>query len=136
MGTWAVGSFGNDDAMDWLGDLAELKPDQRPARVLVALETAIDERVGDGYAEADTDCNALAAAEVLATALGRPPAEPPEDLTAVANQLDEPDEDLIQIALNVVQVILGGGELYDLWAETDDFDQWRAEVEHLRGRLV
>lgn len=66
MGAWGHGSFDNDAASDWLGDLAE-------GDVSLVGETldAVGAAEKDEYIDADDACNALAAAELVAAALGK-----------------------------------------------------------------
>lgn len=77
MGTWGYGSFENDDALDWVGDLAEarsLKP------VGAALDAALSPTADFGISgEAEWG---MAAAEVVAALGGAPVGDLPEEVTA------------------------------------------------------
>ena len=63
MGAWGIGNFDNDDAADWVYELAE----SDGTDVLVA---ALEGATSEGYLEAPVSCAALAAAEVVAALLG------------------------------------------------------------------
>lgn len=75
MGAWGYGSFENDDALDWVGDLTD-------GRSLKPVEAALDAALG---AEADfgisgeAECG-LAAAEVVAALGGAPSGDLPEEI--------------------------------------------------------
>ena len=129
MGAWGVGNLENDDALDWLGDFIE---DGDPAAVREALDLVADADQGD-YLETQECCAALAAAEVLATAGGRPPPDVPPDLAGWA-QGRAFGADLYNLALAVLARITASSELAELWAEGDDSD-WRAVVDDLEKRL-
>ncbi|WP_222423724.1 DUF4259 domain-containing protein [Lysobacter antibioticus] len=66
MGTWSHEPFGNDTANDWAYGLEE---SQDFSLVDEALQRVID--TGDEYLDADVAAEAVAAAEVIAKALGR-----------------------------------------------------------------
>ena len=82
-----------------------------------------------------------ALAEVVAAALGKPD----EDL---ADQLEEPVENHKDALMDVdnvqartseaLEALMGDAEtseLYDLWAETDELDDWLTQMKTLRARL-
>lgn len=75
MGAWGYGSFENDDALDWVGDLTD-------GRSLKPVEAALDAALG---AEADfgisgeAECGS-AAAEVVAALGGAPSGDLPEEI--------------------------------------------------------
>ena len=68
MGCWAIDSFGNDSAADWLWGLKDQR-DLSLAQEVIArvLDT-------DGYLDSPDATEALAAIEVVAAAIGRPTA--------------------------------------------------------------
>ena len=65
MGVWGTGTFENDTACDWAGDL-ESATDVSP--VVETLARVIEG--GDDYLDADAGCEALAACEVVARLKG------------------------------------------------------------------
>src|SRR5688572_25986973 len=72
-GAWGVGSFDNDDALDWIGLCARSSD---PQVVSSALNTALK----GGYLQAPEGSAAIAAAEAVAAALGRPSSKLPKEL--------------------------------------------------------
>lgn len=134
MGCWAIDSFGNDDAADWLGDLIEAK-DLSPAR-----RTVSDLLSEDGYLDAPFATEALAAIEVVAAALGRPTgtAQSQEKLmTWIAKVKPVADTSLVSDSARAIERILGpDSELRELWEESDEFAEWQANVEKLRSALT
>ncbi|WP_368565806.1 DUF4259 domain-containing protein [Pseudoxanthomonas sp. UTMC 1351] len=133
MGCWAIGSFGNDSAADWLGDLRETSD------LSLVRETIARVIAADGYLDSPDATDALAAIEVVAAALGRPTPEAesePELLEWIARVKPSPDTTLISDAQQAIDRILGPeSELRELWEDTEDFSDWRAEVTGLRSQL-
>ena len=86
--------------------------------------------------DASAGCEALVAAELVAYALGRPPAEPEERLLALAADLSGLREHA-RLAERAVTLIGGSehSELFDLWHEDGDNDEWDALIADLRRRL-
>lgn len=135
MGAWGYGSFENDDAADWIGTLAEC---DSFALVRSSLETAIE---GEEYLECDDGAYALAAAETVAAALGKPHPELPEEIRDFLVRAERPAdiEALRSISLAAVQRVRGEqSELAELMREgvTDAEDGgWELEIEDLVTRL-
>ncbi|MGN6789089.1 MAG: DUF4259 domain-containing protein [Rhodanobacteraceae bacterium] len=133
MGTWALHSFGNDDAGDLIGDLVE-GTDLGP--VLEAIQRVQNR---SGYLEAPEAQQGLAACEILALALGHSSAasQAEEDLTAwVVRVNPSVDAAVVSQAVQVVDRVLAtGSELRELWEESDGFKDWQADVTALRTRL-
>ena len=65
MGVWGVGVFENDDAMDWLDQLLE------NGDVTFLRNALMIVKEQKSYLELPECCKALAAAEVVASAIGR-----------------------------------------------------------------
>lgn len=142
MGTWSAHSFGNDAAADWVCELMETED-------LSYLETTLrkvvdsDEEVIDSWEGAQ----AIAAAEVVAAAIGRPwapdEADAPlasmdDDALAWAKRHPEARRHAL-LALGAVTIASGDrSELYDLWLEGEDPSpdhEWILAVADLRRRL-
>jgi hypothetical protein len=123
------GNFGNDDASDWVYDLEE----SSGADLLKEAFSAVN---ANNY-EA-TDCRiALAAAEIVAAAKGKPPADLPERARKwLGNQEEVEDiKALAKKAITVVNKISVKSELRDEWEESDGWHEWQQAVEGLRRRL-
>ena len=126
MGAWGAGSLDNDVALDALETFAD---------DLDELEDALDLVPP---VDADEACVALAAAEVVATALGRPPEDPPDRLLELAKDLGADEaRDLRAEARAVTDLVLADdSELRELWDEDEESGaEWRAALEDLRARL-
>jgi hypothetical protein len=128
MGAWGTGSFDNDDASDWIYELEE-SPD------VAVVRRALDIRSAP-YLEAPEGSTAIAAAEVVAAARGRPAASLPDSVTAwVAEHGSTVEEsDVILAVAALDRVLADDSELRDLWAVTDE-DAWRDAVHDLQRRL-
>jgi hypothetical protein len=129
MGAWSYTSFGNDDALDFVYEVEE---DGRSA-IANAFEV-VNHLSDDDYLEAPDACVALAAAELVAAAGGKPPADFPEQAAALVPKVTNASA-LRTEAASAVTRVLNNSELRDLWAEAEDFGKWRADVESLLERL-
>jgi Domain of unknown function (DUF4259) len=129
LGAWSHTSFGNDDASDFVYEVEE---DGVPA-VANAFEV-VNHFPADGYLEAPDACVALAAAELVAAAVGKPASDFPEQAAALMPKIQNVRA-LRSEATAAVTRVLNNSELRELWAEADDFGKWRADVENLLERL-
>ena len=129
MGAWGTGAFDNDDASDWVYELEDGGID--------AIESAFDDAIRSSDMSAPTDVNAIAAAEIVAAAIGRPLAGLREDIAAqVVHVAQSVTPEHAERARTAVERVLNASELAELWAETDDDGEWRALVEDLIRRLT
>jgi len=128
MGAWGTAAFDNDDASDWV---YELEKDG-----IAAVDAALKEALGPQELETPTDVNAIAAGEVIAAALGRPVEGLRDDIVGLANGLAPSImSEHAARARTAVERVLAGSEIAELWAETEDDDEWRGLVEDLIRRL-
>lgn len=130
MGARETGNFGNDDASDWVYELEE----SNGADLLKEAFRAIN---GNGYPETPDCCIALAAAEVIASAKGKPPDDLPD---GIRQWLDDQEQlnaitGLAKTAITAVNKISAKSELRDSWEESDSWHDWLQVVEGLRRRL-
>lgn len=130
MGAWAYGSFGNDDAGDWVIDLSE-KPNF--SFLAETLQNSIDDPEDAGY-----NCCAVAASEVICILDGKIPL----DYEEVSHNLEPVIElmksqpiptNIRQLALKSINGIIKHSELKDLW-EGDQ--EWEEEINALKSRLI
>ncbi|MCL4266642.1 MAG: DUF4259 domain-containing protein [Anaerolineae bacterium] len=132
MGTWGIGSFENDTAVDWLYDF-EANDFRLIDRTLasVAAMQAVD------YLDADEACEALAAAECVAAAAGFPAANLPNEVIdwVSANSPIQVKPEYVRMAAAAVTRVRTQSELKELWAETDDYEAWDTAVADLQTRL-
>lgn len=129
MGTWAYGAFDNDDAMDWVGELADA---DGTGPVAEAFERVLE---ADDYLEAPDAAMGLAAAEVVAALLGRPAANLPDEVTSWIAGKKPPETAFVKKAQQVAERALQNSELKELWAESEESAKWQQEVKGLLERL-
>lgn len=133
MGAWGVGTFENDDALDWLGDLTDTD-DSAAVRALLGQALASD------CLDAPDATTALAAAETVLSMLdaATPALAWHEEFAAwLPRHAVVADAGLGAAAVAAIDRVLGEeSELRELWEETDDADDWRAAVAALRSALV
>jgi hypothetical protein len=129
MGAWGTGAFDNDAALDWVWELED--------GGITAIESALDDAVRSSDLYAPTDVEAIAAAEVVAAAIGRPlPGLSDEIAALVRHVAPSVTPEHTARARTAVERVLNASELAELWAETDDADEWRGLVEDLIKRLT
>jgi tetratricopeptide (TPR) repeat protein len=130
MGSWDVGSFSNDGASDWLLQLVESRGADKIFRALMLAANNKD------YLEVIECEQAVAAAELVAAAIGQPSAKLPAD---VSNWLQGKDlrmgSELVDLALRVVERVAKNSELKELWDDTDSAADWYVVIEDLADRL-
>jgi hypothetical protein len=132
MGAWGAGPFENDDASDWVWDLEESSGDG----VIAAALSAVSDLQPEEYLEAPDATVGLAAAEVVAAALGAPAKKLPEGVSAwVSASHIVISPGLIDSARSVVDRVATNSELKDLWDEASNSD-WLANVFNLQARLA
>lgn len=135
MGTWDVGTFDNDIAGDWAWEL-ETQPDTG----FVSATLARVHDAGSDYLEADTACEGLAAAEVVARLRGNWGARNAYTESVdnwVASHPRQPSPELVAQAVAAIDRVLAEpSELLELWSDSDEFARWRAAVLDLRQRVA
>lgn len=137
MGAWGVGSFENDTAMDWA---AEVRSGADVAKPFERLKRDTDAHGTDPELVVDADyaCELLAAAECVATMMGRRGRDFPGELAERLAGAGEPDSLLFHQARNAVLHVMRNSELAELWEEaTPDAEpnEWLAELTRLIDRL-
>lgn len=131
-GAWGVGPFDNDDALDWV---AELERAASP-KVLISALSEIGPK--SQYVEAPECSIALAAAEVVAAAHGRPSKTLPAEVTAWIGRVRPVIEpELFAHARTAVAFCRDNAqsELRQLWSESKEFQVWLADTADLLARL-
>jgi hypothetical protein len=131
MGAWGSGAFQNDSALDWFAEL-----EARGVSALRKLLSAVAATGEDEYLDVDDGAPAVAAAEIVAAALGRgrdrvtKPVIAWLDANAGAIVADD-----MALARRAVERVLGGNsELHALWDEGTD-RAWHEDVGVLVERL-
>lgn len=133
MGAWGAKAFENDAALDWLAELED--------EGIEALRDALT-RVADAeakeYVDADDGSAAVAAATLVAAALGRADEkELSPDARAWLRENDgELGEDDMALALRAVRRVLAPrSELRSLWGEAGGESEWHVAMRGLLERL-
>ena len=126
---WAPGPFDNDDALDFVDDLAEA-PEWRT--VVQALDY-VTKQVG--YLEAPEGATAVAAAAIVAAAVGEVTILPDNhrELKAALGAPPQGAAALARAAL--ARVVAPASELDELWQEGDDHDAWLTQIAALQTTL-
>jgi len=132
MGVWGPESFANDEALDWLCDLID---EDDPFFVHNTLDIIVD-YPGDEPPEAwDCSC-ALAAAEMVAAAKGKPPPEFPKAANVWLERHNiEIDPQLLTSALKAVERVRTNSELQQVWDDSPEKDSWYKSLADLINRL-
>ena len=137
MGAWGSGSFENDTAMDWAGEVRSVDDVRKPFERLKRDTDAhgVDPEL---VVDADFACELLAAAECVATMLGRRGRDFPDDLAERLADAGEPDGLLFHQARNAVLHVMRNSELAELWelsATEADGNEWLAGLTTLIDQL-
>ena len=134
MGTWSHEPFGNDTAIDWAN---ELQDTQDFLLVEQAIQRVLD--CGPAYLDADLAVEAVAAAEIIAKALGRGTQSDAytEDVDAWLKSISAvPTATLRSNAHQAMSRILGpDSELKELWEESEDLESWESSVRLLQSAV-
>jgi len=127
MGAWGLLFDENDDAADWL---AEFGDSPQWSIVDQALELRDDE-----YLEAPECSNALAAAEVVAAALGKASPRLEPEIVAWARHTPEEAELRRAKARAALIRVRDDSELGELWQDSDEHADWQSSVNETLSRL-
>lgn len=129
MGGWGTGSFENEDAQDFLGELDSLAIDELKQKLAYAADH-------EGYLEAPECGVAVAAAEVVATGKGAPPVTVPQQITEWVSKIEgTPSREMSDLARRAVERVRTNSELKDLWQEAEGLNDWSAGLRNLEERL-
>lgn len=135
MGAWDTGSFGNDDAADWAWQFDEMEGLQL---IDDTLEKVRDES-SNGYIEAPTGSEAIAACEVIARlkGFGSPPTAYSEAADKwVAAHPNKPSLEILAKANSALDLITSdNSELRELWEDSESYSEWEASIADLRKRM-
>jgi hypothetical protein len=130
-GAWDSGSFGNDDAMDWVGDCVRSTGTKYVASTL-------EKATKNDFLESPDCSSAIAAAEVVAAARGKANLAFPKALqTWIEKQSKDELAKLAPTASKAVTRILNGpqSELLELWKEGKSLAEWQGKMNDLLARL-
>ena len=126
MGAWGHLFDENDDAADWLADFADA-PDWSTVDAAMVH--------GEQYVEAPDASNALAAAEIVAAAIGN--ASPRLDAAVMewASGQSDQGNSRREAAIKAAKRVRDDSELSELWEDSDEFEGWKQSVDETIARL-
>jgi hypothetical protein len=129
MAGWGTGSFENEDAQNWLGQLKSLRMED--LRQIFAHAGQSD------YIQAPQASVIVAAAEVLAALKGAPSEKlPPEIADWITHATNTSSPELNQLAIEAVDQVRRNSELKDLWLEAEGLNEWSSALRDLGQRLA
>ena len=133
MGTWDVGNFGNDYALDWVCELEEAESVEQS--IEPALQKILQSDSSE-FLDAPDCCEALAAAEVVAMGLGRESADLPEETREwLKTKSMDGVIKLADQAYWTVDRIKTYSELKSLFEESQYYVDWQKVIADLENRL-
>ncbi len=124
-------NFENDDATDWVYDLTESTGTDLLSEAFAVVEKT-------DFADAPDCCIALAAAEVVAAAKGKPSSDLPDEVRTWLEDQERLDgfKKLDKRAAKVAKKVQAKSELRDQWEESDGWHNWQMALEGLLKRLA
>ncbi|MGB6385102.1 MAG: DUF4259 domain-containing protein [Terriglobales bacterium] len=126
---WGTGSFENEDAQNFLGRLSSIGIDDLRSILTRAADS-------DDYLEAPDSSVAVAAAEVVATAKGKPPQTVPRKIAEWVGKIEgAPSSEMSELTRRAVERIRINSELKDLWLQAEGLNEWSAVLRDLENRL-
>jgi hypothetical protein len=129
VGGWGTGSFENDDATNWLANLATIGP----ADLAKIFTQAADD---PAYLEAPAASVVVAAAEVVAALNGSPAAVVPPPIDEWLRKYPRiSTPELNTLAVRALERVRRSSELKDLWLEADGLNDWTSAIRDLQARL-
>ena len=129
MSAWTSGLFDNDDALDFIDDLAEA-PDWRTVVQILDHVTKTA-----GYLEAPEGQIAVAAAAIVAAAVGEVTILP-DNHRELKAALGAPPTGAVALARSALaRVVAPASELDELWQEGDEHDAWLTQIAALQTTL-
>ena len=141
MGAWGITTFENDGAMDWLTNFLDDPSEDGiwnafPSEPIVIEPGFLGRLMGKKPKSLPEEVDGeevLAAAEIVATVLGRPAKTNPDELKTLPTiQLRQ---STVAKALAAIDAMMKDSNLKECWEETDEFEAWKAGVADLQQRL-
>lgn len=132
MGAWGEKAFENDSALDWLAEL-----EVHGLSMLRETLSSVASLHVDDYLDVDDGASAIAAAEIVAAALGRQRDRVPKKLEAWLDTHEGSlaGDDGVLAARAVKRVLTPKSELRELWEEGGTESAWHADVRALMDQL-
>ena len=131
MGAWGSGPFENDDALDFVGDLANVAASERPNLVRAALVLPGD------YVEIPEASVAVAAAALIAAAKGMPLTASAEITELLqSNTIPHDRQNCEQAQAALARVNADNSEWRQLWEESESFPEAIDSLDHISRYLA
>ena len=129
-GAWGEGSFENDEALDWVAKCTQTSN-------ATVVSTSIEGALKSPFIEASEGSEAVAAAEVVAAAMGKPNSKIPAEINMWLEH--QPKPDLIKLATHALLALERikdpkTSELSQLWSENKT-GNWQSKITELEARL-
>ena len=131
-GSWDVGAFDNDAALDWVNEL------ERASDTAFLSATLRKVHMNAKFIDDDTCSSALAAAEVVAAARGRPVKSLPAEVRVWLKRVNPKiSAELLASARSAVETCRDGkaSDLRHLWQDSGFTKQWLDATADLLSRL-
>ena len=119
MGAWGPGSFENDDALDFAGEIESLSNIEA---VLVAANEAGHALITDEI-DATLSSRIIVAGECMAAMRGHRSDGMPAELAQKVHAFGAPSIELFDLVRNNVSAVMSRSELLELWAEAEPGDK-------------
>lgn len=136
MGTWGVGPFGNDEALDFL---EEIEAEVAEGRIGLLARPMEHVAFSGDYLEAPDLSEAVAAAAVIGAVLDPAAAadEPYRPDWVAQMSAGALDNTLVETARRVLRRAMqpGDNELFELWHEAGAAQEWQADLARVLGWL-
>lgn len=129
MGAWGTKPFENDGAGNFVAELSTFHPED-PGFLRDTLEMA----EGGGYVEVDAGQAVIASAAVVAKMKGMDIEVPGPVREWVEKNSGYDASPLVPVALRALDVVTesaSSSEIFELWAETGAFDEWKESVDRI-----
>jgi len=139
MGTWGVGNFENDSALDWVDEFLECENKK------ILIKSAFKKAKGrkglfkfgkESELEEDAASAVLVAGEVVVLLNKGNSKDAPEELLNWVNDTQlRLNKNIVKDALVAISYVKNNSELKDLWEESNDYQYWNEVVSELERRL-
>ena len=131
MGAWGPGVFENDDAADWVW---ELEDDEDGSVIEAALSAVVDTPRNEVVESGDAS-NAVAAAEIVASAIDNATTSLPTEATEwIKRNAHLVTPEVRDLARRAVDRVGASSELQQLWESAGD-PAWAGSIGALHARL-
>jgi hypothetical protein len=126
---WGTGSFENEEAQNFLGQLNSLGVDD--------LSPILARAADQDYVDAPESSVVIVIAEIVAAACGNPPEAMPSQIAEWMAKIEgSPSSKMSELARRAVEKVRINSELKDLWLEAEGLNEWSASLRDLEKRLA